>query len=253
VPKITRVRTIRTRRNGGWLIVKVETDQPGLYGVGSASDWYHGDAVQAAIEQGLGPRLIGREAARIEDNWQSGFTSGYWRNGAILNTALGGIDVALWDIKGKEAGLPLRQLLGGACRAAVPCYAHASGDTLDELEQDVRRYGTTAPSSVPSDRPSASSLRPARRCSASTARPARTPRGSWRPRRTTSSGPCSTATTHSSSPAATPTCSSSAATARLVSSTPARSAFPGSVVPAIRSASTCPTPSTVCSITPTAT
>lgn len=138
--KITRIKTIRTRRNGGWVIVKVETDQPGLWGIGSASDWYHGDAVVAAIEHGLAPRLIGRDAGAIEDNWQSSFTSSYWRNGSILNTALGGIDVALWDIKGKEAGMPVYELLGGACRAAVPCYAHASGNTLPELEDDIRRY-----------------------------------------------------------------------------------------------------------------
>ncbi|TAK21905.1 MAG: mandelate racemase [Chloroflexota bacterium] len=138
--KITRVRTIRTRRNGGWIIVKVETDQPGLYGIGSASDWYQGDAVVAAIEQSLGPRLVGRDASAIEDHWQSGYTCGYWRNGSILNTALGGIDMALWDIKGKEAGMPVYQLLGGGSRAAVPCYAHAGGNTLEALEEDIRRY-----------------------------------------------------------------------------------------------------------------
>ena len=138
--KIKEVRCIRTRANGTWVIVKVITDQPGLYGIGSASDHYHAATVKTAIETMIGPKLIGREAGHIEDNWQSIFTSGYWRNGSILNTALAGIDMALWDIKGKEAGMPVYQLLGGPCRTAVPSYAHAAGDDLPALEDDVRRY-----------------------------------------------------------------------------------------------------------------
>jgi mannonate dehydratase len=140
MPKITAIRCIRTRVDGTWVIVKVLTDQPGLYGIGSASDHYHAATVVTAIEQGIGPRLIGRDAAQIEDNWQSAYTSGYWRNGSIFNTALAGIDMALWDIKGKEAGMPVYQLLGGLCRTAVPCYAHAGGNDLVALEDDIRRY-----------------------------------------------------------------------------------------------------------------
>jgi mannonate dehydratase len=138
--KITNIRCIRTRPDATWVIVKVETDQPGLYGIGSASDHYHHETVVTAVEQSLAPRLIGRDAGRIEDLWQSTLTSGYWRNGSILNTALAGIDVALWDIKGKEAGMPIYALLGGPCRAAVPAYAHAGGKDLVALEEDVRRY-----------------------------------------------------------------------------------------------------------------
>jgi mannonate dehydratase len=140
MPKITAIRCLRTRATGTWVIVKVETDQPGLYGIGSASDHYRAGTIIAAIEQWMAPLLIGREVGHIEDNWQATLTSAYWRNDSIGNTALAGIDMALWDIKGKEAGLPVYQLLGGACRAAVPCYAHASGETLDELEADIRRY-----------------------------------------------------------------------------------------------------------------
>ena len=138
--KIKDIRCIRTRANGTWTVVKVITDQPGLYGIGSASDARHPRTVIAAIEDVVAPMLIGRDAGHIEDTWQSVYTSGYWRNGSILNTALGGVDMALWDIKGKEAGLPVYQLLGGPCRSAVPCYAHASGADLSALEADVRRY-----------------------------------------------------------------------------------------------------------------
>lgn len=137
--KITDIQTIRTRANGTWLFVKVLTDQPGLYGIGSASDHYRARTVQTAIET-IAPLIIGRDASHIEDIWQSIYTSGYWRNDSVINTVQAGIDMALWDIKGKEAGMPVYQLLGGPCRSAVMAYAHAAGNSLQELEDDVRRY-----------------------------------------------------------------------------------------------------------------
>ncbi len=138
--KIKEIKVIRTRAPATWVIVKVITDQPGLYGIGSAHDYNATGAVVAAIEEWMAPRLIGRDASRIEDIWQSTYTSGYWRTGPTHNAALAGIDIALWDIKGKEAGMPVYQLLGGPCRAAVPCYAHAQGKDLKALEEDVQRY-----------------------------------------------------------------------------------------------------------------
>ncbi|WP_042159403.1 enolase C-terminal domain-like protein [Paenibacillus gorillae] len=138
--KIAGIKCIRTRHDRTWTIVKVETDQPGLYGIGSASDMYHPTAVEQVIEELLAPLLIGREAGQIEDIWQTMYTSGYWRNGATLHTAMSGIDMALWDIKGKQAGMPVYELLGGPARSEIRAYGHANGNTYEQLEEEVERY-----------------------------------------------------------------------------------------------------------------
>src|SRR4051812_25226267 len=137
--KITNIRSIRTRSSGTWVIVKVETDQPGLYGIGSASDHYRAKTVMAAVEQ-ITPLLLGREAGHIEDNWQSVYTSSYWRNGSIENTALAAIDMALWDIKGKEAGMPVFPMVGGPFRGGGSFSFPASCGNFQKLEGGVCPY-----------------------------------------------------------------------------------------------------------------
>ena len=122
--KITRVRSIQTRANAAWTIVKVETSEPGLYGIGSASDIFRPGTIPPAVEV-LSQGLIGRDPDEIEDIWQANYMSSLWRNNATMNVALGGVDAALWDLKGKRANMPVYQLLGGRCRAAVPVYDHA--------------------------------------------------------------------------------------------------------------------------------
>lgn len=138
--KITDIRCIRTRYDGSWTIVQVMTDSDGLHGLGSASDLYNPEAVVQVIEQLFAPMLRGRDTARIEDIWQTMQHSGYWRHGSVTQTAISGIDMALWDILGKEAGLPVYRLLGGPARSAVPCYGHASGHSFSELKEDVYRH-----------------------------------------------------------------------------------------------------------------
>jgi mannonate dehydratase len=138
--KIAKVRPIVTApsRGGRYVVVKVETSEPGLYGLGCASFRQRPLVAKTAIEEYLDPFCRGRDADNIEDIWHTARTSSYWRNGSVLNNALGGLDMALWDIKGKRAGLPVYQLLGGKCRFAVPCYGHASGRDLARLEDSVR-------------------------------------------------------------------------------------------------------------------
>jgi mannonate dehydratase len=137
--KITRVRTIQTRPNSAWSIVKVETSEPGLYGLGSASDMFRPGTIPPAVDV-LSQGIVGRDPDEIEDIWQSSYMSSLWRNNATMNVALSGVDMALWDIKGKRAGMPVYQLLGGRCRAAVPVYDHAREDkTFDGCVEAVQR------------------------------------------------------------------------------------------------------------------
>src|SRR5438552_16041809 len=118
--KITKVKTIQTCPQGGnYVVVKVETSEPGLYGVGSATLTTRGAAVVTATNEFLAPFAIGRDPAHIEDMWQTAYVSSYWRNGPILNGALCGLDEALSDIKAKRANIHLSELLGGRSRFRI--------------------------------------------------------------------------------------------------------------------------------------
>ena len=139
--KITKVKAIATAPNGIELIVvKVETSEPGLYGLGCATFRQRAHAVVAAVDQYLDDFCKGKSVHDIEDIWQTAYVSSYWRNGPVLNNALSGLDQALWDIKGKLANMPVYQLLGGKCRFAVDTYTHASGNTKEQVAENVRKY-----------------------------------------------------------------------------------------------------------------
>ncbi|OPZ15864.1 MAG: Starvation-sensing protein RspA [candidate division BRC1 bacterium ADurb.BinA364] len=130
--RIVNVETFLTQPAGARLIiVKVTTSEPGLYGLGCATFTQRHLAVKAALDQHLGPFAVGKDPRAIEDLWQTGMVNGYWRNGPVLNNGLSGIDMALWDIKGKLAGMPCYELWGGKSRAAAAVYAHANGATLE--------------------------------------------------------------------------------------------------------------------------
>jgi len=138
--KITDVKAILTApATIRLVVVKVQTSEPGLYGLGCATFTQRARVVETAVDKYLKPFLLGKDPLRIEDLWQSLFVSSYWRSGPVLNNAMSGVDMALWDILGKRAGQPVYQLLGGKSRTAVDTYRHASGTTVKQVEDSVRK------------------------------------------------------------------------------------------------------------------
>ncbi len=139
VPRIKDISVIETAPAGVRLtVVKITTDQAGLYGYGCATFTQRADLVKPAVERYLKPLLLGKTTDRIEDIWQTCYDSSYWKNGPVLNNAISGIDEALWDIKGRQAGMPVYDLLGGKCREAADCYGHASGNEIPQVIDSAR-------------------------------------------------------------------------------------------------------------------
>lgn len=137
--KITDVKAIATAPKGIELVVvKVETSEPGLYGIGCATFRQRAHSVVSAIDDYLADLCIGMNVNNIENIWQMVYQSSYWRNGPVLNNALSGLDQALWDIKGKRADMPVYELLGGKVRFAVDTYENCSGGSIGEVVNGVR-------------------------------------------------------------------------------------------------------------------
>jgi mannonate dehydratase len=137
--KITDGKVIVCSPGRNFVTLKLETED-GVYGLGDATLNGRELAVASYLSDHVVPLLIGRDARRIEDIWQWLYKGAYWRRGPVTMSAIAAVDTALWDIKGKTLNTPVYQLLGGASRDGVMVYGHASGTTIDEASEAVRRY-----------------------------------------------------------------------------------------------------------------
>ena len=121
-----------------WLFLKIETDE-GITGWGEPVIEGRSRTVEAAVHE-LGDYLVGKDPARINDLWQTLYRGGFYRGGAILMSAIAGIDQALWDIKGKALGVPVYELLGGLVRDRMKTYRWVGGDRPADIIQQIRGY-----------------------------------------------------------------------------------------------------------------
>jgi mannonate dehydratase len=137
--KIVDARVIVTCPGRNFVTLKVVTDE-GVTGVGDATLNGRELSVASYLTDHVVPLLIGRDPARIEDTWQLLYQGAYWRRGPVTMSAIAAVDTALWDIKGKVAGLPVYQLLGGRSREGATVYGHANGETVEEALEEVARY-----------------------------------------------------------------------------------------------------------------
>jgi len=136
---IKSAKVIVTCPGRNFVTLKIETED-GVTGLGDATLNGRELAVAAYLNDHVVPLLIGRDAHRIEDMWQYLYRGAYWRRGPVTMSAIAAVDTALWDIKGKIAGLPVYQLLGGACREGCMVYGHANGETIEETLENARHY-----------------------------------------------------------------------------------------------------------------
>jgi mannonate dehydratase len=128
---------IVTSPGRNFVTLEITTDD-GLVGYGDATLNGRELAVASYLRDHVVPLLADRDAHRIEDTWQYLYRGAYWRRGPVTMAAIAAVDVALWDIKAKAAGMPLYQLLGGASRTGIMAYGHASGRDLPEVLDAIR-------------------------------------------------------------------------------------------------------------------
>lgn len=137
--RITDARVIVCSPGRNFVTLKVTTED-GVHGLGDATLNGRELAVAAYLSEHIVPLLIGRDARRIEDTWQYLYRGAYWRRGPVTMAAIGAVDTALWDVKGKSLGVPVYQLLGGRSRETVMVYGHANGADLENTVEAVARH-----------------------------------------------------------------------------------------------------------------